>query len=63
MSRRHIRAAAVPYLIVCMHLDKDGPHSLIGNGLSTLDTPFLEYSHTNFPLIISVQIHGSLHIV
>ena len=44
-------------------LDKDGPHSLIGNGLNILDTPFWKYSHTNFLLIIPVQIHGGLHIV
>jgi len=41
-------------------LDKDGPHSLIGNGLHTLDTPFLEYSHTNFLLVVTVKIHGRL---
>ena len=43
-------------------LDNTVP-SLIWNGLNILDTPLLEYSHTNYLLIIAVEINGGLQIV
>lgn len=52
-----------PYFVISKNAGRGGPHSLIGNGLSILDTPFCEYSHTNFLLVITMQIHGRLHII